>query len=101
MYGESAGVEPADSSSEGNPLVGLYAALRSFQETAKHACDLGEHKLQREAEDASARCIAHIKTIHRAFEEGERCREGVHGKDPEAAQVGESVGTLLAGNRIV
>jgi len=49
-------------------------AFRVFNATAKAACDLGEHKLQREAEDAAARIVGAIQQYEEALAARERQR---------------------------
>jgi len=87
MYGNTAGVEPADARSQGDPVRQYRDALTLFNETAKAACDIHEHKLQREAEDAAARCIREIGRLEKEAREGERRREALHGENPQAAEV--------------
>jgi len=70
------GVEPADASSTDDPVRCFRRALTLFNETAKEACDLGEYKLQREAEDAAARCIGRIETLEKDLAARERLRSG-------------------------
>lgn len=86
---DPAGVESANPSSEGNPLSGLRDALTLFQRAAKEACDLGEYKLQREAEDASARLVGQIEAVQADWAARERLRssEALHGVDQEEAKV--------------
>lgn len=92
MNGDSTGLEPADSSGAGDPGRRWRDALTVFNQTAKTACDLGEHKLQREAEDAAARAVGVIEALNReaalAARKGLSRSEGVHGEDsPQAPQV--------------
>lgn len=94
MNGRTAGHEPTDTRSEADPLGGLREALSLFNRAAKAACDLSEHKLQREAEDAAGRLVARIeredflaKQASLPFSEGIRGSEGVHGEDPQNAEV--------------
>lgn len=78
MYGDpgTAGLEPADTSGADDPLRCLRDALALFNRTAKEACDLGEHKLQREAEDAAARLVGQIEALQADFAARERLRSG-------------------------
>jgi len=78
MYGSdgATGLEPAESSGADDPLQCLRDALTLFQRTAKEACDLGEHKLQREAEDASARLVGQIEAVQADLAARERLRSG-------------------------
>jgi len=77
MHGSpgTAGLEPANPGGEDDSRErGLRDALRLFQEAAAAACTLGEHKLQREAEDAAARLFAQIRQEIEAAETRERLR---------------------------
>jgi len=87
--GSTTGLVSTDASSEDDPLRRIRDALTLFNATAKAACDLSEHQLQRVAEDAAARCVGFIETVERqrALEERQRGSEGVHGQDTQAPQV--------------
>lgn len=87
MYGDSTGLESADASSTDDPERCLREALRIFQACAAEAALIGEHKLQREAEDAAARCKGQLEAVIRSFEERERGRQAVHGQNPQDAEV--------------
>lgn len=92
MYGNNdpAGVVATDAGGPDDPEQRLRRAqdlLSRWNATAKEACDRGEWKLQREAEDAAGRLFSHIQTLQRQAEEGQRSGQGVHGEDPEAAEV--------------
>jgi len=87
--GNTTGLGATDASSEDDPLKRIREALTLFNATAKAACDLSEHQLQRVAEDAAARCVSFIETVERQreIEERKRGSESVHGEDPKIAQV--------------
>lgn len=89
MNGSTAGLVATDASSEDDPLERIRHALTLFNQTAKTACDLSEHQLQRVAEDAAARCVGFIDKVERqrAIEERQRGSQSVHGEDPQAAQI--------------
>lgn len=89
MHGDSAGVESADTRGASDTVRQWRDALSAFNAAAKAAHDLGEHKLQREAEDAAARCISGIEILEAARAARERLgrSEKVHGQDPQAAEV--------------
>ena len=74
MYGsaDAAGVEPADPRSTDDPVRCLRNALTVFNACAKEACDIGEGKLQREAEDACARLIGRIEALEKDLAARER-----------------------------
>lgn len=77
MNGYSAGLEPADRCRAINDhLRDARDALRVVNATAKTACDLGEHKLQREAEDCAARLVAVIEQLQEESAACERQRSG-------------------------
>jgi len=87
VHGDSTGLVIADTSSETDHLQRLRSALGVFQQAAKAACDLDESKLQREAEDAAARCISRITIEEGQARERQRRSEALHGQDPQNAEV--------------
>jgi signal transduction histidine kinase len=85
----TAGLESADAGRASDAEQRLRDALRIFQATALTACALSEHKLQREAEDASARLFQRIQEEieRKEAEERQRSSQEVHGEDPQDAQM--------------
>jgi len=83
MNGDSTGLVATDASSPRDPVQRWRDALATFNATAKAACDVGEHKLQREAEDAAARCIGEIEREEGEARERLRRSESLHGQDPQ------------------
>lgn len=86
--GNTTGLVPTDAGSADDPLRRVRDALTLFNQTAKTACDLSEHQLQRVAEDAAARCVSFITNVEkqRALEERLRGGEGVGRQDEAAAE---------------
>lgn len=82
MNGNSTGLEPADAGSAAANIERWRRALTLFNETAKAACDCGEHKLQREAEDAAARAVGVIYTLE--LDQVQQRR--MDGEDPQVAR---------------
>lgn len=87
MNGNSTGLESADPSRTEHALGRIRNALTLFNETAKTACDLSEHKLQREAEDAAGRLFVQVEQLERQLALHER---RVDGEDPKDARQRET-----------
>lgn len=88
MHGGTTGLEPTDSSSPVDPVWRRRHALGVFREAAQEAEWLGEHKLQREAEDAQARLVGEIAGDERRQQTLQLGR--VDGEDPQAAREGQA-----------
>lgn len=89
-----AGDEPAVASSADDLeqcLRDAREALSVFNATAALACRIGEHKLQREAEDATARLFTCVTAFEQqlATRERQRGSEAVHGQNPQNAEVND------------
>lgn len=82
MNGDTAGLEPTDTSGEAADQLRRWRdALTTFNATAKAACDVHEYHLQREAEDAAARCVGHIQALEREVALHERSLDGQDSED--------------------
>lgn len=95
MHGSSTGVVATDPRGPDyleSCLRDAHEALRVFNAAAKAACDIGEHKLQREAEDAAGRLVAVIEALKQEARATRKRLAGgapLHGEDQEAAEVAE------------
>lgn len=83
MNGNPAGLVSANTSGESDFVKRRRIALTAFNECAAAAAQVGEWKLQREAEDAAARCIGAIQQDERqqALQLG-----SVDGENPQTAR---------------
>lgn len=80
MNGSSTGLESADSGSTSDPRRWRNAADH-FRRASTAAAQVGEWKLQREAEDAAGRCDSQAVQLEREVQQ-----RRVDGKDPQDAR---------------
>lgn len=85
MNGDTARLEPANRGSPTDLEQRWREALRCFNAAAKAAADVGEHQLQRLAEDAAARAIGWIEDYATQVRRQLALQlSGLDGKDSEA-----------------
>lgn len=88
MHGSSTGLESANTGGEIDHLVRWRRALSAFNEAAAAAGAVGEWKLQRESEDATARAVSEVERLER---EQALQQRRLDGEDQETARQKEEV----------
>lgn len=86
MHGDTAGLESADGSSEGDVASRRSSEIHILTEAEKTLERLGEYKAAREVGDAKGRLQSEERKAGEA-REGKRSSEALYGKDPQAAEV--------------